>query len=228
MPTRIRVQGFVLDGTWSRPAPSPRPSATRRPPRRSCSRRPQTAQYKAPHFVYAVRRAAAELLGNEDLLDRGGLRHQHHARLQRLPGQSPRSGRGVAYDMDRLTDEELVAKYGEAALALDQAAPGPQHQQRRAGDDQLPDRRGAGLRRLGQLLRRGDAGAPAAVRRGRARPIRQSGSAFKPITYATGFERGTITPATMFMDVEGDHRRRLRGAQRRAATSAARCASATR
>ncbi|MEP6808201.1 MAG: penicillin-binding transpeptidase domain-containing protein, partial [Chloroflexota bacterium] len=32
---------------------------------------------------------------------------------------------------------------------------------------------------------------------------RQSGSAFKPITYATGFERGTITPATMFMDVQG-------------------------
>ena len=33
--------------------------------------------------------------------------------------------------------------------------------------------------------------------------FRQSGSAFKPITYATGFERGTITPATMFMDVKG-------------------------
>ena len=30
---------------------------------------------------------------------------------------------------------------------------------------------------------------------------RQSGSAFKPITYATGFETGIITPATMFMDV---------------------------
>ena len=32
--------------------------------------------------------------------------------------------------------------------------------------------------------------------------FRQSGSAFKPITYATGFETGVITPATMFMDVE--------------------------
>ncbi len=32
---------------------------------------------------------------------------------------------------------------------------------------------------------------------------RQSGSAFKPITYATGFERGVLTPATMLMDVEG-------------------------
>ena len=32
---------------------------------------------------------------------------------------------------------------------------------------------------------------------------RQSGSAFKPITYATGFERGSLTPATMLMDVEG-------------------------
>ena len=30
---------------------------------------------------------------------------------------------------------------------------------------------------------------------------RQSGSAFKPITYATGFEDGVISPATMFMDV---------------------------
>ena len=32
---------------------------------------------------------------------------------------------------------------------------------------------------------------------------RQSGSAFKPITYATGFELGTVTPATMLMDVKG-------------------------
>ena len=32
---------------------------------------------------------------------------------------------------------------------------------------------------------------------------RQSGSAFKPITYATGFER-VLTPATMIMDVEGE------------------------
>ena len=33
---------------------------------------------------------------------------------------------------------------------------------------------------------------------------RQSGSAFKPITYATGFENGVISPATMFMDVRTD------------------------
>jgi membrane peptidoglycan carboxypeptidase len=33
---------------------------------------------------------------------------------------------------------------------------------------------------------------------------RQSGSAFKPITWATGFERGAVNPATMFMDVEGE------------------------
>ena len=33
---------------------------------------------------------------------------------------------------------------------------------------------------------------------------RQSGSAFKPITYATGFETGVISPATMFMDVRTD------------------------
>ncbi|HET9540666.1 MAG TPA: penicillin-binding transpeptidase domain-containing protein, partial [Candidatus Limnocylindria bacterium] len=32
---------------------------------------------------------------------------------------------------------------------------------------------------------------------------RQSGSAFKPITYATGFERGVLSPATMIMDVQG-------------------------
>ena len=34
--------------------------------------------------------------------------------------------------------------------------------------------------------------------------FRQSGSAFKPITYAAGFESGVITPSTMFMDVEGE------------------------
>jgi len=33
---------------------------------------------------------------------------------------------------------------------------------------------------------------------------RQAGSAFKPITYSTGFELNAITPATMFMDVRGD------------------------
>ena len=36
---------------------------------------PQRAnRYRAPHFVYAVRREAARLLGDENLLDRGGLR----------------------------------------------------------------------------------------------------------------------------------------------------------
>ena len=34
--------------------------------------------------------------------------------------------------------------------------------------------------------------------------FRQSGSAFKPITYATGFESGVISPATMIMDVRTD------------------------
>jgi membrane carboxypeptidase/penicillin-binding protein PbpC len=34
--------------------------------------------------------------------------------------------------------------------------------------------------------------------------FRQSGSAFKPVTYAAGFDSGVITPSTMLMDVRTD------------------------
>ena len=34
---------------------------------------PEVTEFKAPHFVYATRREVADLLGSEDIIDRGGL-----------------------------------------------------------------------------------------------------------------------------------------------------------
>jgi membrane peptidoglycan carboxypeptidase len=162
---------------------------------------PQEKQYKAPHFVYAVRRAAAELLGNEDLLDRGGLVITTTLNYDGYQ-VSAEKWAGVAYDLDRMTDEELVAKYGEPALAWIK-----QLQGRNINNDALVTinyRTGAVLAYVGSANFYGEstfAHQPQYDVVGQA--FRQSGSAFKPITYATGFEQGTITPATMFMDVKG-------------------------
>ncbi|MGZ8562158.1 MAG: transglycosylase domain-containing protein [Candidatus Limnocylindria bacterium] len=162
---------------------------------------PKNRQYKAPHFVYAVRRAAAELLGSEDLLDRGGLVIKttlDYAGYQ----VSAEKWAGVAYDMDRLTDEELTAKYGKSATAWIKRLQG-----RNINNDALVAlnyRTGAVLAYVGSANYYGEATPahqPAYDVVGQA--YRQSGSAFKPITYATGFERGSLTPATMLMDVEG-------------------------
>jgi membrane peptidoglycan carboxypeptidase len=158
-------------------------------------------RYRAPHFVFAVRRAAADLLGNEDLLDRGGL--QIDTTLQYRGYQvAAEKWAGVAYDLDRLSDERLVAKYGEAALGWIK-----QLQGRNINNDALVTlnyRTGAVIAYVGSSNYYGratDAHQPAFDVVGQA--YRQSGSAFKPITYATGFERGVITPATMLMDVKG-------------------------
>ncbi len=162
---------------------------------------PKDRAYKAPHFVYAVRRAAAELLGTEDLLDRGGLvitTTLDYAGYQ----ISAEKWAAVAYDMDRMTDEQLVAKYGEAALTWIKRLQG-----RNINNDALVSlnyRTGAVLAYVGSANYYGDATPahqPAYDVVGQA--FRQSGSAFKPITYAAGFESGAITPATMLMDVEG-------------------------
>ena len=162
----------------------------------------RTNQYKAPHFVYAVRREAAKLLGGEDKLDIGGLRiitTLDYAGYQ----VSAEKWAQVAYDMDRLTDEQLVTKYGESALGWIK-----QLQGRNINNDALVTLN----YRTGQVL----AYVGSASFYGKATPAhqpnydvigqayRQSGSAFKPITYATGFERGTITPSTLLMDVKTD------------------------
>jgi membrane peptidoglycan carboxypeptidase len=163
---------------------------------------PPELQYKAPHFVYAVRRAAAELLGSEDLLDRGGLEISttlDYNNYQRFAEKWA----AVAYDLDRLSDEQLITKYGEPALRWIK-----QLQGRNINNDALVTlnyRTGAVLAYVGSANFYGEATKahqPAFDVIGQA--YRQSGSAFKPITYATGFERGVLTPATLFMDVKGE------------------------
>ena len=102
--------------------------------------------------------------------------------------------------MDRLSDEELIERYGEAALAWIK-----QLQGRNINNDAIVTvnyRTGAVLAYVGSANFYGRATPehqPKFDVIGQA--YRQSGSAFKPITYATGFENGDISPATMFMDV---------------------------
>ena len=196
----IRVQGFVLDGMVATGAitQAERDAAAAE---QIVLAPPKDRQYKAPHFVYAVRRAAADLLGNEDLLDRGGL--VITTTLDYNGYQvSAEKWAGVAYDMDRLSDEELTAKYGAPALDWIKKL-----QKRNINNDALVTinyRTGAVLAYVGSANYYGEAThahQPQYDVVGQA--YRQSGSAFKPITYATGFEQGTITPATMFMDVQG-------------------------
>ena len=196
----IRVQGFVLDGMVETRAIT-QAERDQAAAEEIVLAPPPDKQYKAPHFVYAVRRAAAELLGNEDLLDRGGLVITTSLDYNGYQ-VSAEKWAGVAYDLDRLTDEELIAKYGEPALAWIK-----QLQGRNINNDALVTlnyRTGAVLAYVGSANYYGettDAHQPQYDVVGQA--YRQSGSAFKPITYATGFESGAITPATMFMDVQG-------------------------
>ena len=164
--------------------------------------RQRANRYRAPHFVYAVRREAALLLGDENLLDRGGLRIDttlQYGGYQRAAEKWAR----VAYDLDRLSDEALVNRYGEAALGWIK-----QLQGRNINNDALVTlnyRTGAVIAYVGSANYYGQATPEHqpqfdVVGQG----YRQSGSAFKPITYATGFERGVLTPATMIMDVQGE------------------------
>jgi membrane peptidoglycan carboxypeptidase len=196
----IRVQGYVLDGMVATGAitQAQRDEAAAQP---IILAPPQDQRYKAPHFVYAVRRAAAELLGNEDLLDRGGLVITTTLDYEGYQ-VSAEKWAGVAYDLDRLSDKQLAAKYGDAALHWIK-----QLQDRNINNDALVTinyRTGAVLAYVGSANYYGEA-TPAHQPQydvvGQA--YRQSGSAFKPITYATGFELGTVTPATMLMDVKG-------------------------
>ena len=166
---------------------------------------PRETDYKAPHFVYAVRREAGELLGSEDLLDTGGLEITTTLDYKGYQVYAEKWA-GIAYDLDRMTPEELLAKYGENAAG--QQGWIYSLQGRNINNDALVSinyRTGAVLAYVGSANYFGEATPahqPAYDVVGQA--YRQSGSAFKPITYATGFERGVITPSTMFMDVRGD------------------------
>jgi membrane peptidoglycan carboxypeptidase len=165
---------------------------------------PQHAQqYKAPHFVYATRREAASLLGGEDLLATGGLTITTTLDYNGYQ-LSAEKWAAIGYDMDRLSDDELIAKYGETAFnTWIKKLRG--HNINNDALVTLNYRTGAVLAYVGSANYYGettDAFQPAYDVVGQA--YRQSGSAFKPITYVTGFERGVLTPASMFMDVEGD------------------------
>lgn len=163
---------------------------------------PERQPYLAPHFVYAVRREAAAILGSEDLLDRGGLRITTTLQYNGYQVAAEKWA-SVAYDLDRMTDAELTAKYGTANLAWMKNLRG-----RNINNDALVTinyRTGAVLAYVGSANYYGEATPqhqPAYDVVGQA--YRQSGSAIKPITYVTGFEEGTLTPATMLMDVRSE------------------------
>jgi membrane peptidoglycan carboxypeptidase len=163
---------------------------------------PDDNAYLAPHFVYAVRREAGDLLEGEELLDTGGLRVITTLDYEGYQVAAEKWAQ-IGYDLDRLTNEELIAKYGEEAMRWI-----PQLQGRNINNDAMVTlnyRTGAVLAYVGSANFTGESTPehqPNFDVIGQA--YRQSGSAFKPITYAAGFESGVITPATMIMDVQGE------------------------
>jgi len=163
---------------------------------------PEDNAYLAPHFVYAVRREAGELLDGEDLLDSGGLRIVTTLDYEGYQLSAEKWAQ-VAYDIDRLSDEELTDRYGAEALEWIAGL-----RERNINNDAIVTlnyRTGAVLAYVGSANFYGESTPehqPNYDVIGQA--FRQSGSAFKPITYAAGFESGAISPATMFMDVEGE------------------------
>ncbi len=197
----IRVQGFVLDNMLEQRYIT-QVQYDQAKAQQIVLAPSRSTRYRAPHFVYAVRREAGRLLGNEDLLDRAGLTITTTLNYNGYQ-TSAEKWAAVAYDMSRMTDAQLLKKYGAAALGWIK-----QLQDRNINNDALVTlnyRTGAVLAYVGSANFYGQATPahqPAYDVVGQA--YRQSGSAFKPITYATGFERGAVTPATMFMDVKGD------------------------
>jgi membrane peptidoglycan carboxypeptidase len=141
---------------------------------------PRSNRYRAPHFVYAVRREAQELLEGEDLLDSGGLRIITTLDYRGYQRSAEKWAR-IGYDLDRRSDEQLIERYGEDALAWIS-----QLQGRNINNDALVTvnyRTGAVLAYVGSANFYGEA-SPAHQPNfdviGQA--YRQSGSAFKPIT----------------------------------------------
>ena len=178
---------------------------------------PVTPRYLAPHFVNAVRREAAELLGSEGAIDRAGL--QIETTLDYTGYQlAAEKWASIGYDLDRMTDAELEAKYGAEALTWIKTL-----QDKNINNDAIVTlnyRTGAVIAYVGSANFYGEATPQHQGQYDVAGvAYRQSGSAFKPLTWATGFERGDMTPATMFMDVsteivpgyqvhDADHRER--------------------
>ncbi len=152
---------------------------------------PRDRSYLAPHFVYAVRREANELLEGEELLDTGGLRIITTLDYEGYQAPAEKWAQ-VGYDIDRLSESELIEKYGEAAAG--EGGWIRQLQGRNINNDAIVTvnyRTGAVLAYVGSANFYGEA-TPAHQPNfdviGQA--YRQSGSAFKPITYAAGFESG--------------------------------------
>ena len=195
------AQGFVLDNMVNSDYIT-REEADAALDERLVLARTRSAQYRAPHFVYAVRREARELLGNEEALDTAGLEITTTLEWEGYQRFAEKWA-GVAYDMNRMSDQQLIRKYGAEAFKWIRSLQG-----RNINNDALVTlnyRTGAVLAYVGSANFYGeatDAHQPAYDVVGQA--FRQSGSAFKPITYASGFESGAITPATMLMDIEGE------------------------
>src|SRR5207302_1701542 len=76
----------------------------------------QSQRYKAPHFVYAVRAAANDILGGEDLLDSGDLTVTTTLNYNGYQVYAEKWA-AVAYDMNHLSDAALTKKYGTAAMS---------------------------------------------------------------------------------------------------------------
>ncbi|HEY6609356.1 MAG TPA: transglycosylase domain-containing protein, partial [Candidatus Limnocylindria bacterium] len=163
---------------------------------------PRSRDYLAPHFVFAVRREAGELLEGEQALDTDGLRIVTTLDYNGYQVVAEKWAQ-LGYDLDRLTEEELAEKYGEASLPWIR-----QLQGRNINNDAIVTvnyRTGGVIAYVGSANFYGEATPehqPNFDVIGQA--FRQSGSAFKPITYATGFESGVLSPATMIMDVRTD------------------------
>ena len=108
----------------------------------------------------------------------------------------------MAYDIDRMTDEELAAKYGEPALGWIKQPRGATSTTMRLVT--INYRTGAVLAYVGPANYYGE--PTTRISRSTTWSARPSAAGYPPSSrspYATGFELGTITPATMFMDVQG-------------------------
>ena len=164
----------------------------------------QPAVWRAPHFMWQVRKRA----GDDPRLGRRGrdrrLPRADDARLagQQLPKRSVTAA-VIAPNLcraERLLDQ---LKIGRAPTALDQrpARQGPA--QRAIVALGLPDRRRPRVRGLGRLLpgRPRQQAVQPQVRRRRRAGTRQPGSACKPIVYATAFERRALTPGSLLLDI---------------------------
>jgi membrane peptidoglycan carboxypeptidase len=205
----VRVQGYVLDNmlaggfiSQAQHDQAERETIVLAPPK--------TDRFKAPHFVYAVRAAANDLLGGEQLLDSGGLTITTTLDYKGYQVYAEKWA-AIAYDMNHMTDAQLKTKYGTAAMVWirklqKDPATGRDRNIHNDAMVTINYRTGAVLAYVGSANYYGEA-TPKTFQPNYdvvGTAYRQAGSAFKPITYSTGFELNKITPATMFMDARGE------------------------